>query len=143
MPGGDQSALRRSASAQCLQQGRAGASRGCKKKLLKRPGRRFYFRLAALLGCTVRELTNRLDAAELVEWIAYDQLEPFGEGRLVLQQAMMMRQQAGRDANVETTDLVPYFRPPPPPPAVELSESERRALSDRMTLFFKRKAGVA
>jgi hypothetical protein len=70
-------------------------------------------------------------------------LEPFGEGRLVLQQAMMMRQQAGRDANVETTDLVPYFRPPPPPPAVELSESERRTLSDRMTLFFKRKAGVA
>ncbi len=70
-------------------------------------------------------------------------MEPFGEGRLVLQQAMMMRQQAGRDANVETTDLVPYFRPPPPPPAVELSESERRALSDRMTLFFKRKAGVA
>jgi hypothetical protein len=70
-------------------------------------------------------------------------LEPFGEGRLVLQQAMIMRQQAGRDANIETTDLVPYFRHPPPPPAVELSESERRALSDRMTRFFKRKAGVA
>lgn len=80
--------------------------------------------------------------SELVEWYAYDQLEPFGEGRLVLQQAMMMRQQAGRDADVEMGDLVPYYRPPPLPPAVELSESERLALSDRMTTFFKRKAGI-
>ena len=91
----------------------------------------------------MRELQGRLDAAELVEWMAYDQLEPFGEGRLVLQQAMMMRQQAPRDADFETTDLVPYFRPPPLPPARELSDGERAALSSRMAAFFKRKAGVA
>ena len=74
--------------------------------------------------------------------MAYDQLEPFGEGRLVLQQAMMMRQQAPRDADIETTDLVPYFRQPPPEPVVELSNTQRRALSDRMAAFFKAKAGA-
>ena len=108
-----------------------------------RPGRRFQFRLAAMFGCTVRELQARLDAAELVEWMAFDQLEPFGEGRLVLQQAMMMRQQAPRDADIDVTDLVPYFRRPPPDPATELNDDQRRALSDRMAAFFKAKAGIA
>ena len=77
-----------------------------------------------------------------MEWQAYDQLEPFGEGRLVLQQAMIMRQQAPKDADVETTDLVPYYRHPPAEPEVELSEEYRRALSNRMSEFFKRKAGI-
>jgi hypothetical protein len=108
-----------------------------------RPGRRFQFRLAALFGCTLRELLTRLDAAELVEWMAYDQLEPFGEGRLVLQQAMMMRQQAPRDAEIETTDLVPYFVAPPKQPATELSDEQRQRLSDRMAAFFRAKAGIA
>ena len=79
---------------------------------------------------------------ELVEWYAYDQLEPFGEGRLVVQQAMMMRQQAPRDADIETTDLIPYYRKPPPEPVVDLDETNRRALSNRMADFFKRKAGI-
>jgi hypothetical protein len=30
---------------------------------------------------TVRELLERIDSAELTEWIAFDQLEPFGEAR--------------------------------------------------------------
>jgi hypothetical protein len=90
----------------------------------------------------VRELTKRIDVAELAEWEAFDQLEPFGEGRLVLQQAMIMRQQAPRDSDIEVTDLVPYFRRPPPEPAVELRDDQRRALSDRMAAFFKAKAGV-
>jgi hypothetical protein len=75
--------------------------------------------------------------------MAYDQLEPFGEGRLVLQQAMIMRQQAGRKADIDLTDLVPYFRQPPPEPVIELSESKRAALSNRMSSFFKAKAGIA
>jgi hypothetical protein len=92
---------------------------------------------------TVQELGARLGATELIEWMAFDQLEPFGEGRLVLQQAMMMRQQAPRDSDIEITDLVPYFRKPPLPPATELTDSQRAALSNRMTAFFKARAGVS
>jgi hypothetical protein len=92
----------------------------------------------------VQELTARLTAPELIEWQAFDQLEPFGEGRIVLQLAMAMRAQASREAALEVTDLVPYFRKPPepPPPATELSDAERLALSERMAAFFKRKAGI-
>ena len=49
--------------------------------------RRFAFRLAALLGCTVRELLIRIDARELAEWQAYYRLEPFGEERADWRQA--------------------------------------------------------
>jgi hypothetical protein len=74
--------------------------------------------------------------------MAYDQLEPFGEGRLVLQLAMMLRQNAGSKADLTVTDLVPYFVPPPPEPATELDDGKRAALSARMSAFFKAKAGI-
>lgn len=47
---------------------------------MERPLRRFLFRLAIRLGCTVRELLLRIDSAELSEWIAFDRLEPFEDG---------------------------------------------------------------
>jgi len=43
--------------------------------------RRFAFRLALALGCTVRELLARLTAAELAEWQAFYRLEPWGDVR--------------------------------------------------------------
>lgn len=45
------------------------------------PRRRFKFRLALALGCTVSELENRLQASELDEWYAFWSLEPWGEVR--------------------------------------------------------------
>ena len=42
------------------------------------PERVFRHRLALSLGCTVRELGQRLTSRELVEWMAYEMLEPFG-----------------------------------------------------------------
>jgi len=36
------------------------------------------FRLALSLGCTVKELSERIDSRELTEWIAYYSIEPFG-----------------------------------------------------------------
>lgn len=88
----------------------------------------------------MHELTQRLTASELIEWMAYDQLEPFGEGRLVLQQAMIMRQQAPRDSNIEIIDLVPYMRPEP---VKHLSAEQQADLDRRMMKFFKAKAGLA
>jgi hypothetical protein len=53
-------------------------------------GRRFRFRLALALHCTVRELEQRLDHAELVEWMAYDAaIEPFGDKRADLRAAVV------------------------------------------------------
>lgn len=37
------------------------------------------FRLAAQLGLTVKELAARIDSRELSEWMAYYNIEPFGE----------------------------------------------------------------
>lgn len=40
------------------------------------------------LGCTVRELLCRVDSRELTEWLAYWGLEPWGEERADLRQAI-------------------------------------------------------
>ena len=37
------------------------------------------FRLALALGMTVAELGNRMSYSELMEWIAFYNLEPFGD----------------------------------------------------------------
>jgi len=40
------------------------------------------------LGCTVKELLSRIDSQELSEWLAYYSIEPFGEWRADLRQAI-------------------------------------------------------
>lgn len=47
------------------------------------------FRLALQLGCTVRELRERMDAREFSEWAAYYRLEPFGDDRRDMQLAVL------------------------------------------------------
>jgi len=39
------------------------------------------FRLALSLGLTVREMLNKMGSDELTEWMAFYQLEPFGDFR--------------------------------------------------------------
>lgn len=39
----------------------------------------FWFRLALQLGKSVRQCQAEIDSAEFTEWMAYYQLEPFGE----------------------------------------------------------------
>lgn len=46
------------------------------------------FRLALSLGYTVRDLQNRIDSRELTEWIAFYNIEPFGEDRADMRQAL-------------------------------------------------------
>lgn len=45
---------------------------------MARPERRFLFRLALGLGMTVAELGQRMSSAELTEWMAFNNIEPFG-----------------------------------------------------------------
>lgn len=42
------------------------------------PFRLFLFRLALALGCTVGELSDRVSSSEIVEWMAYYNIEPWG-----------------------------------------------------------------
>lgn len=42
------------------------------------PFRLFLFRLALALSCTVNELSDRVSSSEIVEWMAYYNLEPWG-----------------------------------------------------------------
>jgi hypothetical protein len=51
--------------------------------------RRFYFKLALSLGCTVKELLTRIDSHELTEWVAYDSIDPFGETRADIRQGYL------------------------------------------------------
>ncbi|MFH1732454.1 MAG: hypothetical protein ABIF82_12505 [Planctomycetota bacterium] len=43
--------------------------------------RRFLFRLALALGKTVDQLGREMTSRELVEWMAFDSIEPFGAWR--------------------------------------------------------------
>lgn len=45
---------------------------------MRRPRRRFYFRLARELGMTVGEMLGRMSAREMSEWMAFAEIEPFG-----------------------------------------------------------------
>jgi len=45
------------------------------KKLKARPERRFYFDLALKLGMTVGEMLQKMDSAEVTEWLAYFQVQ--------------------------------------------------------------------
>jgi hypothetical protein len=91
---------------------------------------------------TVQELTRRLTLDELREWMAYDQIEPFGTGRLVLQAAMGMRMQYERSADIDITDLVPFYREPPLQPARVPTPAQQEDMERRMRAFFQRHAGA-
>lgn len=49
----------------------------------------FWHRLAIALGATVSELKDRIDAEELKYWMAYYAVEPFGEERADLRNAIV------------------------------------------------------
>ncbi|PCI51396.1 MAG: hypothetical protein COB49_01965 [Alphaproteobacteria bacterium] len=84
--------------------------------------RRFAFRLAALLGCTVRELLARIDARELAEWQAYYRLEPFGEERAdwrtAQTTAMIANVNLGKDARPIEAGIFMYGYQPEPEPSL-------------------------
>lgn len=46
--------------------------------MIQAPDRRFYHRLAALLGMTVNELLGKLSQQELIDWMAFFRIEPWG-----------------------------------------------------------------
>lgn len=67
-----------------------------------------------------REMLRRMDAQELNEWMAYEQIEPFGEERADLRSGIStaaivntLRQAFFRDAPTqEVVDLMPFTERP-------------------------------
>ena len=51
----------------------------------------FEFQLAAKLGCTVRELLQRIDSRELSEWMVFNEIDPFTEDRADDRSAIVAR----------------------------------------------------
>lgn len=83
------------------------------------PERRFWFRLALRLGCSVREAQERIDAHEFAEWLAYYALEPWGEERADLRAGIIASTVANgsRDAKkrprpFRATEFMPQFDRP-------------------------------
>lgn len=95
----------------------------------------FYFRLALSLGCTVRDLLARIDSEELSEWMAYYQIEPFGEQRADLRNAInsCVMANAWRGKNSRTfklSDFIPDFLRKP---KAQQTEKEMKALLVRIS----------
>jgi hypothetical protein len=63
---------------------------------MDRPQRRFIFKLALALGMTVGRLLDEIDSAELTEWMAFYQIEPFGPERGDLNAAIVAQTVANR-----------------------------------------------
>ena len=62
-----------------------------KEELEDSPTRLFEFQLAAKFGCTVKELLQRIDKDELIEWAAYNMIDPFTEDRADDRSAIIAR----------------------------------------------------
>ncbi len=77
------------------------------------------FRLALALGMPVRELLGRIGSDELTEWMAFYQLEPFGDMRADLRSGVI----ASTFANAHRAQHTPPFTPEDFMPFVERSSS--------------------
>lgn len=73
---------------------------------------------------TVGQLTAQLSEDELVEWIAYDRLDPIGNYRSDMQTALLAYMQSGsKDATLD--DFILFD--PEPRPLEEIEEEEKEA----------------
>ncbi len=69
----------------------------------------FRFRLAARLGCSYRDLLQRLDSAELAEWEAYDKLEPLDTARRI---ELAVAINTAMLANINRSKTTDAYQPP-------------------------------
>lgn len=72
--------------------------------------RQFCFRLALQWGCSVRELLQRISSKELTEWMAFYNVEPFGEGQVALRSGIIASLIANikRDTKKKITPFTPF-----------------------------------
>ncbi len=88
------------------------------------PFRRFLFRLALSLGMTVGELLDRMDSAELTEWMAYNQLEPLPDPWLQTGISTSMMVNLWSKTRCKPEDFIPRAR-----------RSRRQSVEDQLAIF--------
>ncbi len=73
--------------------------------------RRFRLKLAAHLGMTASELSQRMDSTELTEWMAEDRIEPIGPARYDAPIAILCKLLANCNGvkNVNAADFLPRW----------------------------------
>jgi hypothetical protein len=96
----------------------------------------FRFRLAALLGCTVAELDERISASELSEWREFYDKEPWGwepdcfkSGIIAATVANVHRDSKKKRTPFEATDFIPGHVKQP-------SKSNPKLLKSQLQLAF-------
>ena len=92
------------------------------------------------MGMTVGQLTASMSEDELIEWIAYDQLDPIGNYRSDIQTALLALIQSG-NADAKLDDFILFDPNPLSDEEQERQANERRiaeykAQADAMKEFF-------
>lgn len=75
--------------------------------------RQFYFELALAIGCTVRELLQRIDSREISEWAAYYRINPWGQFRadlrMGIQAALFANANSQKGKTFKPSDFMPFI----------------------------------
>lgn len=94
------------------------------------------------MGCTVRELENRLSSAEFAEWMAYYSLEPFGEARDDYRAGLIAATVANcagagkKNKPLQPTDFIHIYQQPK-----TMSVLDRKKEQQKQMAVFKQLAG--
>ncbi|TXH06678.1 MAG: DUF4035 domain-containing protein [Rhodocyclaceae bacterium] len=104
-----------------------------KKSLKANPARRFSFRLALSLGMPVRELLARIGSDELTEWMAFYQLEPFGDFRADFRSGIVASTFANANRSKEAKpftpgDFMPFVEKPATRDGAEANVAKFKAM---------------
>lgn len=91
------------------------------------------FRLALALGLPVRELLGRIGSDELTEWMAFYQLEPFGDFRADFRSGIVASTFANanraKDSKPFTPeDFMPFVDKQPPKDETQLNVAKFKAM---------------
>lgn len=91
------------------------------------------FRLALALGLPVREMLASMGSDELTEWMAYYQLEPFGDYRADYRSGVVASTFANahraKDANpFRPEDFMPFLEKRPPADETPLNVAKFKAM---------------
>ena len=106
----------------------------------------FRHKLALQLGCTVRELNHRVSAKELIDWYAFYYLQPFGDERADLRNALTsciianaFRKKGSR--SFKPKDFMPFAGPSAPQTADE-QKQQLQLIAAQMQGFAKQQEQI-
>jgi hypothetical protein len=91
-----------------------------------------WFRIAALLGCTVEDVQRRMSSAEFVQWCAFYALEPWGSRADNWRMSVIAATVANYSGNVKKGKAVKPSDFIPRAPLKLSPDDTRKLLEERM-----------